>query len=99
VLIASRILLLDPDDEVASQLVESGPPWIVERARSLAEALELAATFSYHLAIIDMMLRDGVGTDAWIALSRGQPDLFGIMTTSSPSLHAHVNPNNDRILA
>ncbi len=95
----ARVLLLDPDDEIAIQLTQSGQPWVVERARSLGEALELAAARSYHLAIIEMMLPDAAGTDAWTALSRRQPNLFGIMTTSSPSLHAYVNPMSGRILA
>jgi DNA-binding NtrC family response regulator len=95
----ARVLLLDPDDEIATQFLQSGQPWVVERARSFAEALKLTAAFSYDFAIIEMMLPDCVGTDAWIALSRQQPTLFGIMTTSSRSLHANVNPNNDHILA
>ncbi len=95
----ARVLLLDPDDEIAIQFTQSGQPWVVERARSLGEALELAAARSYHLAIIEMMLPDAAGTDAWTALSRRQPNLFGIMTTSSPSLHAYVNPMSGRILA
>ncbi len=96
-----RILLVEPDDSDAAEctkaLVQQG--WIVERARAFAEAYELLCQSAYQVAIIEVILPDHLGADAWLYLHKVNPDMIGVITTSAPSLHASVNAFEPGVIA
>ncbi len=96
-----RILLVDPDDQVASQYYSSFSLgyWRLDRAHTFAEALDLASQSIYNIAILDMRLPDASGCDAWDQLNRLHPGMLGIFTTSSYVLHTSINPSDRGILA
>jgi CheY-like chemotaxis protein len=96
-----RVLVIDPVDQVVAQYVSALLPanYLIDRARNLKEALSLAAKSSYDVAVVDMQLPDGTGSDAWHMLKSLYPDLVGIITTSSLVLYASVNPGDGEISA
>jgi diguanylate cyclase (GGDEF)-like protein len=96
----ARILWLDPDSAAVAAyspaLVSRG--WAVDAAKGTSEAVALAQACVYHVAIVDVMLPDGMGTEAWARLRALQPDLAGIMTTSSRSLRTSIQAFSPGIL-
>ncbi len=87
-----RVLWLDPDSESAGKYVaalrECG--LAVDRAHSLEQALPLLQKERYDVAVIELLLPDALGTDAWDQIHRSYPSLIGIITTQSASLRANV---------
>ncbi len=96
-----NILVLDPDDQCVDEYLASlpGPDWRLDHARTVKEALRLAGKSAYDIALIDMMLPDGLGSDAWHQLKSLRPQMVGIMTTSSAVLHNSITPADRRLLA
>ena len=95
-----RILWLDPNsaDVTTYSPALASRGWTVDAAKSSLEAVALAQTCVYDVAIIDVMLPDGMGTEAWSHLKALQPDLVGIMTTSSRSLRTSIQAFSPGIL-
>ena len=95
------ILWIDPSiDEVEQHikmLVERGN--LVDHAISLAQARRMARLKRYDVVIIELMLPDALGTEAWCWFSKRQRNLRGVMTTSAPSLHKFVRVSSERLLA
>ena len=83
-----RVLWLDSDDHIVASgkqvLVEQG--WIVDQAHNLVDALDRISRGPYDAVILDLQLPDTLGTDAWIHIRKLQPNIIGVMTTSSASL-------------
>ncbi len=96
-----RVLVVDPDDEVAEECtsVFASHGWLVDRARTFDEALGLGKTWIYDVAIIELTLPDRAGTDAWSQLNSLQPQLCGIITTKSLSLYTSVQVLERNIVA
>lgn len=96
-----RLLWLDPDDSTVAGgrqvLVEQG--WTVDQARNLVEALDRASRVQYDAIILDLQLPDALGTDAWPYIRRLQPNIIGIMTTSSSSLFDLVRVDSSGLFA
>jgi DNA-binding response OmpR family regulator len=96
-----RLLWLDPDDSTVASgsqvLVEQG--WIVDQARNLVEALDRASRVQYDAIILDLQLPDALGTDAWLCIRTLQPNIIGIMTTSSSSLFDLVRVDSSGLFA
>ncbi len=88
------VLVLEPNDEAARVCIESFSRrgWLVNQAHTFKEALGFVQDRSYEVAIIEVMLPDVVGTDAWNSIRKLSPNTIGIITTSSPSLRASINP-------
>jgi diguanylate cyclase (GGDEF)-like protein len=88
------VLFLEPNDESAKASIEAFTRrgWLVNQAHTFMEALGLVQDRSFDVAIIEMMLPDVVGTDAWNYIRKLSPNTTGIITTSSPSLRASINP-------
>ena len=87
-----RILILDPDDQSAAECIQAfeGRGWQADRARTFEEGEVLLAKESYDVAIIDLILPDLDGTEAWSRIRAESRDTLGIITTSSTSLHSSV---------
>jgi diguanylate cyclase (GGDEF)-like protein len=96
-----RVLLVDPNDQDASDYTQAlaSRGWAVHRARTFLQALELVEKSLYNVAIIEVMLPDIVGTEAWSHIRKLQPNMVAIMTTRSPSLHASINAFERGMLA
>ena len=96
-----RVLLLDMDEKVAAQGGEFfvNHNWQLDHARSLAEAIASAQKSVYMVVIIDIMLPDALGPEAWARLKNLQPHLWGIYTTSSPALYAAIDSTQQDIIA
>jgi DNA-binding NtrC family response regulator len=95
-----RILWIDPDDQTFAQCTPMlrRPSWVVRRAHTFLEALELVAQSTFDFVIIEMRLADGVGTDVWHHLRQVRPDMKGIITTASPSLRDLISVSGPGIL-
>ncbi len=94
------VLILEPDDQVAAKYTQFFEgSWRVERAKTCEEALELAARLAFQFMIFDLRLPDTTGLQAWLLLKARQPGMFGIITTSSPSLQASIKVDDKQILA
>ncbi len=95
-----HILLVDPDDLVAEECYNcfADQGWTMDRAARFSEALSLVEHSSYDVAIIELMLPDLIGIDAWKHLKAWQPNMGGIMTTRVPSLHQSVRISDGSIL-
>ncbi len=87
------VLILDPDDQCCAESTEAftSRGWLVHRASTFMDALELVPKHSYDVAIIEVMLPDIVGTDAWSYIRKLSPRTAGIITTSSHSLRQSIN--------
>ena len=96
-----RILLVDPNDAVAATCREmfASRGWHVDHARTFEEAMALAAKSVYHVAIIEVMLPDAIGAEAWAHLKKLHPQMCGIYMTWSPSLHSSLDATQPDILA
>ncbi len=88
-----RILILDSDDQSCAESIEAftSRGWAVDRADTFMDALELVPRRSYNIALIEVMLPDIVGTDAWNYIRKLSPRTAGIITTSSRSLRQAIN--------
>jgi DNA-binding response OmpR family regulator/GGDEF domain-containing protein len=97
----TRILVLDPDDQSASACATafSERGWLTDHVYSLTEALRLLRKHHYDLAIIDLILPDADGTEAWRCIRLMSAETVGIMTTSSLSLRNSINASEGGILA
>jgi FixJ family two-component response regulator len=95
------ILLLDPDDESEREYQElcAKRGWQLYQARSFIEARELLPKRSYNVAIIEMMHTDFVAEDAWHYIRTWSPDILGIITTTSRSLHETVKVSEPGIIS
>jgi DNA-binding response OmpR family regulator/GGDEF domain-containing protein len=87
-----RILILDPDDQTAAECTKAfrGRGWHVDRVRAFQEAEGLLAKATYDVALIDLILPDVDGTEAWSRIRAESRDILGIITTASPSLHNSI---------
>lgn len=96
-----RILILDPDDRSASDCIRAfaGRGWMASRFRTFQEAEASLVSDSYEIAMIDLILPDVDGTEAWSRVRAMDPDTLGIITTSSPSLHNSIIAAEKGILA
>jgi DNA-binding NtrC family response regulator len=98
---AVRVLWLDPDvqavAEHAHQLERSS--WSITHAHTFLDALDQMTQAAFDIAIIDLNLPDAVGTDVWQHIKKLNPQMRGIITTSSPSLRQFVAVDEPGILA
>lgn len=96
-----QVLILDPDEQDTAAWAEAirAHGWKVQTADTFGHSLPLFPDSRIDVAIINLMLPDVLGTEAWSHLHRLYPDAFGIITTSSVSLRTSVNAMGDRILA
>lgn len=87
-----RILILDPDDQSAGDCIEAfrGRGWLADHVHAFHEAEGLLAKTNYDVALIDLILPDVDGTEAWSRIRAGSANILGIITTSSPSLHSSI---------
>jgi len=79
--IKCRILCVDDHDDTSDmlQLLLAGPDYDVKTARSVEEALRLAASEEFDLYVLDKRLPDGTGLDLCeklAALTPGVPCIF-----------------------
>ncbi len=96
-----HILIVDPDDYVVGICAPAfaARGWVVERARNFREAAHLVRRSLYHVMIVDVILPDALGLDAWRHLKRIRPEAAGIIVTSSPALYHSLDAIEDGILA
>jgi DNA-binding response OmpR family regulator/GGDEF domain-containing protein len=89
---AVRILVLDPDDRTAAECLKAfrGRGWHADRAGTFQEAEGLLAEASYDVALVELLLPDIDGTEAWSRIRAGSRDTLGIITTASASLHNSI---------
>lgn len=73
--------------------------WFVEEAPSFDRALALLIASPFNFVILDLQPPDADGMDAWAFIRKLHPDIFGIITTKSPSLRTSINPFVPGILA
>lgn len=96
-----RALILDPEAsgylECIQALTLRG--WIVDIAPTFDRALALLAETVYAFALIELRMPEVDGLEAWALIRKLSPNIFGIITTSSPSLRTFVNPYVPGILA
>lgn len=96
-----RVLILDPDassyQECIHVLTTRG--WMVDIAPAFDRALALLAENVYSFALIELRMPDVDGLEAWALIRKLSPNIFGIITTASPSLRTSVNPYVPGILA
>ncbi len=97
----TRILILDPDDQTVADCAQafSSYGWRVDRVCALAEALKLLRRCSYDIAILDLMLPDAEGTEAWSYIRTLSPTTVGIITTASASLRTSIHAQERGIIA
>lgn len=95
------VLLLDPDDEACAESVAAftSRGWSVHHASTFLEALELVPKHFYNLVMIEVMLPDMVGTDAWTYFRRLSPNTAGIIMTASRSLRHSINAAEHGIIS
>lgn len=96
-----RILILDPDDHSASACMKAfaGRGWNATHFPSFQEAEASLALGTYEIAMIDLILPDMDGTEAWSRVRAMNPDTLGIITTSSASLHSSIFASEKGVLA
>ncbi len=96
-----KLLLIDPDDQIgeACRRALASVGWIMHHAHSFSEALELLEQSSYDVAMVEVMLPDVLGTDAWRYIKTVRPAILGVMTTGSAVLHHSIDARDRGILA
>lgn len=96
-----RILILDPDDQAAAECTKALKTrgWKADRVRTFKEGEGLLAEETYDVVIIDLILPDVDGTEAWSRIRAASRETLGIITTSSPSLHNSIFAAERGILA
>lgn len=96
-----RILVVDPQDLDVARYAHAfaARGWSVDQARTFVEALDLLEHSFYHAAIVELMLPDLNGTEAWNHFKALQPDLVGILTTHSPSLYESIDITDGSIIS
>lgn len=89
---AGAVLVVDDEQailEVLSQFLESRG-YKVASARSALEAEKLAQKERFDVALLDLKLPDGVGTDLLLALSEAQPGIACIIMTAFASVESTI---------
>jgi DNA-binding response OmpR family regulator len=91
------ILIVDPEPQSLRECVQGFATrgWRVEVAQTFLDALRTMEGPAFDLVIIDVALADMPGTEAWTCIKKMHPDIVGIMTTSSPSLHRAINATGE----
>lgn len=94
---STSILIIDPEPQSIRDCMQgfSARGWRVELAQTFLDALRALEGPAFDLVIIDMALPDMPGTEAWTCLKKMHPNIVGIMTTSSPSLHRAINATGE----
>ncbi len=97
----AQILILDPDEQTACDCIQAFEKrgWHVDWGRTFAEAWELLQRKYYDIAIIELLLPDTDGIEAWAAIRKLSPSTVGIILTSSVSLHTSVYVLEPGVLA
>ncbi len=97
----AQILILDPDEQTAGDCIQAFEErgWHTDWRREFSEAWELLQRNYYDVAVIELLLPDTDGTEAWAAIHKLSPSTIGIILTSSISLHASVYVLEPGILA
>jgi len=96
-----RILWVDPSAKDIARCVSSlkKQGFQIDHVCSGAHALQLAQRATYDVAIIELMLPDALGTDVWHSLCQRHHKMSVVLTTSAPSLHRSIKPDNTRLIA
>jgi DNA-binding NtrC family response regulator len=96
-----RILIVDDDKGITGSLsaVLESEGYRTEVAHSVKEAIEKSYENDYNLAILDIKLPDGEGTNLLKALRETSPKMMKIMLTGYPMLENAVNSLNDGAVA
>ncbi|MGE5140560.1 MAG: DUF5667 domain-containing protein [Rudaea sp.] len=95
------VLWVDPDDKLVAdgaRLLER-EGWFVDHAHNAVEALEFAASKSYDVVICELLLRDIMAVDLFDEIHQQYPNVKGIITTESASLHDLVSPLGPDLIA
>lgn len=95
-----RVLLVEPDDQQAEVYIQAleGRGWLVDRARKFLDASALIREYFYNVVIIEVMLPDLLGTDAWRYLKTLRPEMACIFTTASSSIRETVDAYDRDVL-
>ena len=96
-----RILVVDPDDQAAELCAQvfTSQGWVVDRARGLKDASRMIKRTFYNVIIVEVMLSDALGLDAWRHFRRVLPNAIGIVTTASPTLYHSVDVFEEGVVA
>jgi ActR/RegA family two-component response regulator len=96
-----HVLWIDPDilSVAGYAVLLERRGWMVDRAESFKQALDLLGRTSYDIAIIELELPDTIASDAWAEIHQAHPLMQGIVTTRSPSLRANVDPLRPGVVA
>ncbi len=86
------ILVLDPDEHTVAECTAAfaGRGWKTDCVSTFREAMELGPAQYYDVAIIELLLPDMDGIEAWSQIRILSPSTVGIITTSSNSLRNSV---------
>lgn len=79
-----NILLVEDEDRIASFVTKglSAEGHHIERVSTVADALATSASFEFDLVLLDLMLPDGHGRDALIAIRLMKPELPVIVVSA-----------------
>jgi len=94
--VRDSILLIDDDAGFlqVAQTILKAKGFLVEAAPTAADALAMAKNQFYNVAIVDIGLPDGNGTDLLSPLLKLQPDILPIMLTGHSSVENAVQSVN-----
>ncbi len=97
------ILLVDDDPAVRglARIILAHEGWQVEEAGSLQEALDRVreAGFRPHLALVDLCLPDGIGTELAGDLQRGRPNSRIVYITGDPGRLRRLDLGSHSVLS
>ena len=97
------ILLVDDDRAVRSlaRIILEHEGWQVEEAGSLQEAFDKMRTdgFRPHVAIVDLLLPDGLGTELVEDLRQARPKSKIVYITGDPGWLRRLSAKNETVLA
>ena len=96
-----RILIVDDDEGITSSLsmLLESEGYQTDVVHSLKDAIRKSYEDDYNLAILDIKLPDGEGTELLKALRETSPKTMKIMLTGYPILENAVNSLNDGAVA
>jgi two-component system response regulator DesR len=89
-----RVLVVDDHDVVhwGFRVLLSEQPWVARclAARTGAEALEIAATFKPHVALVDLFLADESGAELCEKLRHASPETRVLLISGSGRMSPHA---------
>jgi len=91
-----RILVIDDEKDIRGTLKDilEGAGYIVDTAKSGAEALEKANNYFYNLALVDIKLPDLDGTTLLTKMKETTPKMVKIIVTGYPDMQNAIEAIN-----